>query len=68
MASDLNRSIKIYIDGSDAQQGIAKVEAAVQKLEQQLRSLNKSEADYEAKSEKLQAELTAKNRTQAFRL
>ena len=63
MASDLNRSIKIYIDGSDAQQGIAKVEAAVQKLEQQLRSLNKSEADYEVKSEKLQVELTAKNRT-----
>ena len=61
--SDLNRSIKIYIDGSDAQAGIAKVEAAVQKLEQQLRSLNKSEADYEAKSEKLKAELTAKNRT-----
>lgn len=61
--SDLNRSIKIYIDGSDAQAGIAKVETAVQKLEQQLRSLNKSEADYEAKSEKLKAELTAKNRT-----
>ena len=63
MANDLNRSIKIYIDGSDAQAGIAKVEAAVQKLEQQLRSLNKSETDYEAKSEKLKAELTAKNRT-----
>lgn len=63
MANDLNRSIKIYIDGSEAQQGIAKVEAAVQKLEAKLSSLNKGEADYEAKSKELQKELNAKNRT-----
>lgn len=63
MANDLNRSIKIYIDGSEAQQGIAKVEAAVQKLEAKLASLNKGEADYEAKSKELQKELYAKTRT-----
>lgn len=63
MANDLNRSIKIYIDGSEAQQGIAKVEAAVQKLEAKLASLNKGEADYEAKSKELQKELNAKTRT-----
>lgn len=63
MANDLNRSIKIYIDGSEAQQGIAKVEAAVQKLEAKLASLNKDEADYEAKSKELQKELNAKTRT-----
>lgn len=63
MANDLNRSIKIYIDGSEAQQGIAKVEAAVQKLEAKLAGLNKGEADYEAKSKELQKELNAKTRT-----
>lgn len=63
MANDLNRSIKIYIDGSEAQQGIAKVEAAVQKLEAKLASLNKGEADYEAKSKELQKELNSKTRT-----
>ena len=63
MANDLNRSIKIYIDGSEAQQGIAKVEAAVQKLEAKLASLNKDEADYETKSKELQKELNAKTRT-----
>lgn len=63
MANDLNRSIKIYIDGSEAQQGIAKVEASVQKLEAKLASLNKGEADYEAKSKELQKELNAKTRT-----
>ena len=46
MANDLNRSIKIYIDGTPAAQGIAPVEAAIQKLESKLASLNKSEAKY----------------------
>ena len=61
--SDLNRSIKIYIDGSEAQTGIAKVEAAIQKLQARLAGLNQSEADYETKSRQLQDELTRKNRT-----
>ena len=63
MANDLNRSIKIYIDGTEAQAGIAKVQAAVQKLESQLASLNKGEANYEERSKQLQQELTNKNRT-----
>ncbi len=63
MANDLNRSIRIYIDGSDAQAGIAKVQAAVQKLEAQLAGLNKSEANYEQRSKELQKELSNKNRT-----
>lgn len=63
MANDLNRSIKIYIDGTPAAQGAATVEAAIQKLEEKLANLNKSEANYESKSKKLKKELEAKNRT-----
>lgn len=63
MANDLNRSIKIYIDGTPAAQGIAPVEAAIQKLEAKLAALNKSEKDYEVKSKKLKQELESKNRT-----
>lgn len=63
MANDLNRSIKIYIDGTPAAQGAATVEAAIQKLEEKLANLNKSEANYESKSKKLKRELEAKNRT-----
>lgn len=63
MANDLNRSIKIYIDGTPAAQGIAPVEAAIQKLEDKLSKLNKSEANYETKSRELKKELEAKNRT-----
>lgn len=63
MANDLNRSIKIYIDGTEAQAGIAKVQTAIQKLESQLASLNKSEANYEERSKQLQQEFTNKNRT-----
>ena len=63
MANDLNRSIKIFIDGTPAAQGIAPIEAAIQKLEAKLSSLNKSEADYEGKSRALKKELESKNRT-----
>lgn len=63
MANDLNRSIKIFIDGTPAAQGIAPVEAAIQKLEAKLSALNKSEANYETKSRELKKELEAKNRT-----
>lgn len=60
MANDLNRSIKIYIDGSDATQGIGKVETSIAKLEAKLAKLSTGEADYEAKSKQLKSELTAK--------
>lgn len=63
MANDLNRSIKIYIDGTPAAQGVETVEAAIQKLEAKLSSLSKSEANYETKSRKLKKEIEAKNRT-----
>lgn len=63
MANDLNRSIKIYIDGTPAAQGIETVEAAIQKLEAKLSSLSKSEADYETKSRKIKKEIEARNRT-----
>lgn len=62
---DLNRSIKIYIDGSDAAQGIKPVQEAIGKLEQKLAALNKSEADYEEKSEQLKKQLESKHRTLA---
>lgn len=61
--NDLNRSIKIYIDGTPAAQGAATVEAAIQKLEKELANLSKGEANYESKSRKLKKELEAKNRT-----
>lgn len=63
MANDLNRSIKIFIDGTPAAKGIAPVEAAIKKLEAQLAALNKGEADYNEKSKRLKQELEAKNRT-----
>lgn len=63
MANDLNRSIKIYIDGSEATDSVAKVENAIQKLKDKLASLNKGEEDYAKKSKALQDELTRKNRT-----
>lgn len=61
--NDLNRSIKIYIDGTPAAQGAATVENAIKKLEEKLSNLSKSEANYESKSRKLKKELEAKNRT-----
>ena len=60
---DLNRSIKIFIDGSEAAQGVSKVENAIQKLEAKLAGLNKSEADYATRSRQLQQELNKKNKT-----
>jgi TP901 family phage tail tape measure protein len=63
MANDLNRSIKIFIDGTPAAQGIAPVEAAIQKLEAKLSALNKTEANYETKSRQLKSELEKKYRT-----
>lgn len=62
---DLNRSIKIYIDGSDAAQGMKPVQEAIGKLEQKLAALNNTEADYEEKSEQLKKQLESKHRTLA---
>ena len=62
---DLNRSIKIYIDGSDAAQGIKPVQEAIGKLEQKLAALNNTEADYQEKSEQLKKQLDSKHRTLA---
>lgn len=59
---DLNRSIKIFIDGSEAAQGVSKVENAIQKLEAKLAGLNKSEADYATRSRQLQQELNKRIR------
>ena len=54
MSNDLNRSIKIYIDGTEAALGVKQVETAIQKLENKLASLNKSEANYNTQSRNLQ--------------
>ena len=62
---DLNRSIKIFIDGSDAAQGIQPVQEAIGKLEQRLAALNNTEADYQEKSEQLKKQLDSKHRTLA---
>lgn len=60
---DLNRSIKIFIDGSQAAQGIEPVKKSIADLEAKIANLSKSEADYEAKSKELKNKLEAKNRT-----
>lgn len=61
--SDLNRSIKIYIDGTEAANGVKTVEAAIQKLEAKLGALNGTEANYATRSKQLQKEIEAKNKT-----
>lgn len=61
--SDLNRSIKIYIDGTEAANGVKTVEAAIQKLEAKLGALNGTEANYATRSKQLQKEIAAKSKT-----
>lgn len=60
---DLNRSIKIYIDGSEAAKGIEPVKKAIADLEAKLGKLTGQEADYEEKSKQLKKQLESKNRT-----
>lgn len=36
MSNDLNRSIKIYIDGTEAALGVKQVETAIQKIGKQV--------------------------------
>lgn len=61
--NDLNRSIKIYIDGTEASAGVKKIEDAISQLENKISSLDKSEADYANKSKTLQKELENKYKT-----
>lgn len=61
--NDLNRSIKIFIDGTDASAGVKKIEDAISKLENKLSSLDKSESGYAKKSKALQKELESKYKT-----
>ena len=61
MANDLNRSIKIYIDGTAGQQSVEKLEQTIAKLEAKLTSLNTSESNYAAKSQALKKEIDSKN-------
>lgn len=61
--NDLNRSIKIFIDGTEASAGVKKIEDAISKLENKLSSLDKSEAGYAKKSKALQKEIEKKNKT-----
>lgn len=63
MANDLNRSIKLYIDGSEATNKIDLVKESISRLEDKLRSLTGKEADYAKRSQDLKKELDAKNRT-----
>ena len=63
MANDLNRSIKLYIDGSEATNKIDLVKESISRLEDKLKSLTGREADYAKRSQDLKKELDAKNRT-----
>ena len=58
----MNRSIKIYIDGSEAAKGIEPVKKAIADLETKLGKLTGQEADYEEKSKQLKKQLESKNR------
>ena len=60
---DLNRRISVFIDGTQAGQGIKPVEAAIQKLEKEIQSLDKTSADYAERSKQLKTELDKKNKT-----
>ena len=60
---DINRRIKIVIDGSDAGQGIAPVTAAIEKLEAELNGLDKTSKTYEADVKRIKADLETKNKT-----
>ena len=64
MANDLNRSIKIYIDGMEAQDSINKIEASIQKLKDKLASLNTEEKNYAQKSKEIEDEIRKKTATQ----
>ena len=55
--NDLNRSIKIFIDGSEASAGVKKIEDAIFQLENKISALDKTEAGYASKSKILQKEL-----------
>lgn len=63
MANDLNRSIKLYIDGSEATNKIDLVKESISRLEDKLRSLTGKEVDYAKRSQDLKKELDAKSRT-----
>lgn len=64
MASqDLNRSIKITIDGTDAAKAVDKLEKEINDLTAQLNALNKTEADYDKRSKELSDRLGKKNKT-----
>ena len=51
--NDLNRSIKIFIDGSEASAGVKKIEDAIFQLENKISALDKTEAGYASKSKSL---------------
>ncbi|MGL4860580.1 MAG: phage tail tape measure protein [Enterobacteriaceae bacterium] len=57
---DLNRSIKIVIDASGAPQKISELKNGIASLENELASLNGSEADFEERSAKLKKEIEGK--------
>lgn len=61
--NDLNRSIKIFIDGTEASAGVKKIEDAITQLENKISSLDKSESGYSKKSKTLQKELENKHKT-----
>lgn len=61
--NDLNRSIKIFIDGTEASAGVKKIEDAISQLENKISSLDKSESGYARKSKTLQKELENKYKT-----
>ena len=61
--NDLNRSIKIFIDGTEASAGVKKIEDAISQLENEIASLDKSESGYGRKSKALQKELERKYKT-----
>ena len=62
-SNDLNRSIKITIDGTDAAKAVDKLEKEIADLTAKLNGLNKSEADYDKRSKELGDRISKKNKT-----
>lgn len=63
MANDINRSIKIYIDSTEAGKSIEGLEQHVRKLEAELKSLNAEDPKQAAQAKKLKKALEESNKT-----
>ncbi|MCD7849525.1 MAG: hypothetical protein LUH63_07140 [Parabacteroides sp.] len=63
MANDINRSIKIYIDSTEAGKSIEGLEEHIRKLEKELNSLNAEDPKQAAQAKKLKQAISDSSKT-----